>query len=139
MAQPQDGTGEPVPTRRLGPRLRAVVTRFAEVACPPELAVDGMAEALIAEFEALLSALPAGTRTGLAAALVAFDQGARLSPRSRGRRFTRLPAPDAEAYFRAILARGGATGSALHTIRGGNLSGEENSCILQCVPYNRIC
>jgi choline dehydrogenase-like flavoprotein len=118
MAQPQDGTGEPVPARRLGPRLRAIVTRFAQVACPPELATGGLTGALITEFEALLSALPAGTATMLTGALVAFDQGARLSPRSRGRRFTRLPAPDAEAYFRAVLARGGAIGSALHTIKG---------------------
>ena len=118
MAQPQDETGEPVTTRRLGPRLRAVVTRFAEVACPPEIAVNGTAGTLIAEFEALLSALPAATRTGLTSALLAFDQGARLSPRSRGRRFTRLPAPDAEAYFRSVLARRGAAGSALRTIKG---------------------
>jgi choline dehydrogenase-like flavoprotein len=118
MAQPQDETAEPVTTRRLGPRLRAVVTRLAEVACPPEIAVNGTAGALITEFEALLSALPAATRTGLTGALLAFDQGARLSPRSRGRRFTRLPAPDAEAYVRGVLARRGAAGSALRTLKG---------------------
>jgi len=73
---------------------------------------------LIAEFEALLSALPAGTRTGLTGTLVAFDQGARLFPRSRGRRFTRLPAADAAAYFRAVLTRGGTIGSALNTVKG---------------------
>src|SRR5579862_5466955 len=102
MAQPQGETGEPAATRRLGPRLRKIVTRFAEVACPPGITADGMTAALIAEFELLLSALPSGTRNGLTGALVAFDQGARLSPRSRGRRFTRLPAADAEAYFRNV-------------------------------------
>ncbi len=118
MAHAQGEAGESVTRRRLGPRLRAIVTRFAEVACPPGIAADGMTGALIAEFEALLSALPAQTRTGLAGALVAFDQGARLFPRSRGRRFTRLAAPDAEAYFRDVLAWGGGIGSALRTIKG---------------------
>jgi choline dehydrogenase-like flavoprotein len=117
MAQPQGETGEPAATRRLGPRLRVIVTRFAEVACPPGITADGMAEDLLAEFELLLSALPSGTRKGLTGALVAFDQGARLSPRSRGRRFTRLPAADAEAYFRHVLARGGAIGSVLNTVK----------------------
>ena len=48
---------------------------------------------------------------------MAFDQGARLYPRSRGRRFTRLPAVEAESYFRNVLARGGGIGSAVHSAR----------------------
>ena len=60
MAQAQDKTVEPVPTRQLRPRLRAIVARFAQVACPPGILADGMADALLAEFGALLSALPPG-------------------------------------------------------------------------------
>jgi len=93
------------------------VTRFAEVACPPGIRADGRAQALLEEFEALLAALPAGTRAALAAGLVAFDQGARLYPRSRGRRFTRLPAAEAEAYFRNVLARSGGTGAAAQRLK----------------------
>jgi choline dehydrogenase-like flavoprotein len=118
MAHDQSQTVEPVMTRQLSPRLRAIVTRFAEVACPPGIAADGMAEDLLAEFEALLSALPAGTRMALTGGLVAFDQGARLYLRSRGRRFTRLPAAEAEAYFRNVLARGGGIGSTLQRVKG---------------------
>ena len=117
MAQAQGKTLEPVTTRPLGPRLRAIVARLAQVACPPGIQADGMTDALLAELEALLSALPAGARVALTGGLVAFDQGARLYPRSRGRRFTRLPAGDAEAYFRNVLARGGRSGSALNTVK----------------------
>jgi choline dehydrogenase-like flavoprotein len=117
MANAQVEADESVTARQLGPRLRAIVARFAEVACPPGIAADGMTGALTAEFQALLFALPAETRAVLTGALVAFDQGARLSPRSRGRRFTRLAAPDAEAYFRNVLARDGAIGSAVRTIK----------------------
>jgi choline dehydrogenase-like flavoprotein len=117
MAQAQDNTVGPVTTRQLRPRLRAIVARFAKVACPPGKLADEMADALLAEFETLLSALPAGTRMALTAGLVAFDQGARLYPGSRGRRFARLPAAEAEAYFRAALARGGGIGSAVHSFK----------------------
>ena len=60
----------------------------------------------MAEFEQMLGALAPAARKGLTAALVALDQGARLYPRSRGRRFTRLDDQDAEAYIRAVLRRG---------------------------------
>ena len=107
MAQAQGKILEPAATRQLRPRLRAIVARLAQVACPPGILADATADALLAEFATLLSALPTGTRVALAAGLVAFDQGARLHPGSRGRRFTRLPAAEAEAYLRAALARGG--------------------------------
>ena len=61
---------------------------------------------VMAEFEQMLGALAPAARKGLTAALVALDQGARLYPRSRGRRFTRLNDQDAEAYIRALLRRG---------------------------------
>jgi choline dehydrogenase-like flavoprotein len=104
-------------TRQLSSRLRAIVTRFAEVACPPPVLADGTARDVATEFEALLSALPTGTRVTLTGALLTFDQGARLHPGSRGRRFTRLPAAQAEAYFRGVLTRGGA-GAVLQRVKG---------------------
>jgi hypothetical protein len=39
--------------------------------------------------------------------LLAVDQGARLYPRARGRRFARLDDVTADAYLRALLARSG--------------------------------
>ncbi len=53
----------------------------------------------------MLSALPPAARKALAAALVVLDQGARLYPPSRGRRFARLDDRVAEAYIGALLAR----------------------------------
>jgi hypothetical protein len=58
---------------------------------------------VLAEFEQMLGALAPAARKGVTAALVAIDQGARLYPRSRGRRFTRLDDQAAEAYIRALL------------------------------------
>jgi hypothetical protein len=60
-------------------------------------------ERVLAEFEQMLGALAPAARKGLTAALVAIDQGARLYPRSRGRRFTRLDDQAAEAYIRVLL------------------------------------
>jgi hypothetical protein len=58
---------------------------------------------VLAEFEQMLGALAPTARKGVTAALVAIDQGARLYPRSRGRRFTRLDDQAAEAYIRVLL------------------------------------
>jgi hypothetical protein len=58
---------------------------------------------VLAEFEQMLGALAPAARKGVTAALVAIDQGARLYPRSRGRRFTRLDDQAAEAYIRVLL------------------------------------
>lgn len=92
-----------------GWRLRSpvgrIVVRFAEVACPPEVRSGGVTGGLVTEFEALLGALPAGARRLVQGGLVAFDQGARLYPWARGRRFARLADDDADAYLRAVLAR----------------------------------
>jgi hypothetical protein len=90
---------------RLGSPVRRIVKRFAEVACPPEVRAGRVMGGLVAEFEALLGALPAGARWLVQGGLVAFDQGARLYPRARGRRFVRLADGAADAYLRAILAR----------------------------------
>jgi hypothetical protein len=72
---------------------------------------------VLAEFEQVLDALAPAARKGLTAALVALDQGARLYPRSRGRRFTRLDDQAAEAYVRALLSRG-VTAELVQRIKG---------------------
>jgi hypothetical protein len=57
------------------------------------------------EFGLMLGSLPPAARKALAVALAAVDQGARLYPPSRGRRFTRLDEETATAYVRALLRR----------------------------------
>src|ERR1700761_3689670 len=93
------GTEAVVPAagRRLRPRARSAVVRLAEVACPPEARSCDLADGLVPEFEAFLGAAPAGVRRLIRFGLAAFDQGARLRPSSRGRRFARLPPERAEA------------------------------------------
>jgi hypothetical protein len=104
-------------TGRLAAPLRRVVARLAEIACPPwpdgpvpdqavpDQAVPDRTERLLAEFEATLNALSVSVRRLVVVSLVAFDQGARLYPRARARRFARLDDATAQAYFRVALAR----------------------------------
>ena len=73
---------------------------------------------VLAEFELMLGALAPGARKALTAAMVALDQGARLYPPSRGRRFARLDDQAAEAYIRALLARGGVPAQLVQRLRG---------------------
>ena len=108
--------GVPAGRRRLSPRTRRAVVRLAEVACPPEARSPDLAGGLVTEFEALLGAAPAEVRWLIRCGLAAFDQGARLRPSSRGRRFARLPADQAEAYFAAVLT--GRFGVVLQRIKG---------------------
>ena len=72
---------------------------------------------LLDEFELLLGVLPTGLRRLVPAAFVMFDRGAHLYPGARGRRFTRLGPHQADAYLRAVLARGG-LGAAVRQLRG---------------------
>jgi hypothetical protein len=88
-------------------RVRRAARRFAEVVCPPGMLAHHRTDRVLAEFELMLDALAPGARKSLAALLVALDEGARLYPRSRGRRFSQLDDPAAEAYIRALLARRG--------------------------------
>ena len=55
----------------------------------------------------MLGSLPPAARKAMAVALVLLDQGARLYPPSRGRRFARLDDRVAGAYIRGVLARRG--------------------------------
>jgi hypothetical protein len=90
---------------RLSAPARAAARRFAEVVCPPGMLTHHRTDRVLAEFEQVLGALAPAARKGLVAVFVALDQGARLYPRSRGRRFTRLDDQAAEAYIRALLSR----------------------------------
>jgi hypothetical protein len=102
---------------RLSAPARAAARRLAEVVCPPGMVTHHRADRVLAEFEHVLGALAPAARKGLAAALVALDQGARLYPRSRGRRFTRLDDQAAEAYIRALLS-GRLTAELVQRIKG---------------------
>ncbi len=104
---------------RLRSPARRVVVRVAEVVCPPEIRTGNLVADLLAEFELLLGALPGGLRWLIPGWLVAFDQGARVYPRARGRRFVRLPDVEADAYIRAVLAwRSSGLATSLQRIKG---------------------
>jgi hypothetical protein len=98
--------------------IRRVLTRFAEVACPPPVRTQGRAERVLAEFSLLLGSLRPAARRALAGAFVAFDQGARLYPAARGRRFARLNDRVADAYLRAMLARGDGIAGLAERLKG---------------------
>jgi hypothetical protein len=90
---------------RLSGGIRLAARRFAEVVCPPEVRAEHRTGRVLHEFGLMLGALPPAARTALTAALILLDQGARLYPPSRGRRFARLDDRTAEAYIGALLAR----------------------------------
>jgi hypothetical protein len=102
----------------LSARVRRVTRRFAEVVCPPGMRAHHRTDRVLAEFERMFGALPPTASKALTAAIVAFDQGSRLYPRSRGRRFARLDDQAAEAYLRALLARGGVRAQLVQRLRG---------------------
>jgi hypothetical protein len=82
-----------------------IVERFALVVCPP--GADKRLDGAMREFGLMTAALHPAARRGVALAFVAIDQGARLYPRSRGRRLVRLGDAAADAYLGALLARSG--------------------------------
>ena len=86
--------------------------------CPPEVRTGQRADRVLGEFGLMLGALPAAGRTALAAALVILDQGARLYPPSRGRRFARLDDRVADAYIRTLLARHGTVAWMVRRLKG---------------------
>jgi hypothetical protein len=88
----------------LGGRARRVTRRFAEIVCPPGMRAHHRTDRTLAEFELMLGALAPGARKAMIAALITLDEGARLYPPSRGRRFSRLDDRAAEAYIRALLS-----------------------------------
>lgn len=102
---------------------RRVVRRFAAVACPPAVREGQRADRVLTEFSLMLDALHPAARRGLVLAFLLLDQGARLYPPARGRRFARLGDRAAEAYLRALLGRRGAIGT---------LAGRLKSVIVMC-------
>jgi hypothetical protein len=111
---PESAAGQPLRAGR-----RRTLIRFAEIACPPELRTLSLADALTARFETMLGVLSPTLRRSVPAGLLAFDQGARLYPAARGRRFTRLGDQVADRYFRAVLgSRRGGLAVALQRLKG---------------------
>lgn len=107
------------PARRLRAPARRIVVRLADVACPPEGRQQDLTSALLAEFEALVDVLPAWLWWSVRCGLAVLNQGARLYPPARGRRFVALSGAPAEAYFRVMLTtRRGGLGPALQRIKG---------------------
>ncbi|HEX6522915.1 MAG TPA: hypothetical protein VF070_23375 [Streptosporangiaceae bacterium] len=98
--------------------VRRVVTRFAELVCPPGVRTAGRTELLLAEFDLLRGALRPAARRMLSAAFVSFDQGARLYPPGRGRAFVRMDERVAEGYLRAVLARGDVIAALAERLKG---------------------
>jgi len=93
---------------------KRVLVRFTEIVCPP----GASAERVLAEFELLAAALRPGARWMLLAAFAAFDQGARLYPAARGRRFARLDDQVADAYLRKVLGRGDGVAELVERLKG---------------------
>ncbi len=98
--------------------VRLVVTRFAELVCPPGVRAEGRTERVLGEFDLMLRALRPAARSMLTAAFVAFDQGARLYPPGQGRRFARLDDRVADGYLRAVLARGDGIAALVGRLKG---------------------
>ena len=80
-----------------------LIERLVEVLCPARPDAPGEQRETVESIEAYVACLPPARRRALAAALVALDQGARLYPPSRGRRFAELDAARAERYLRLLL------------------------------------
>jgi hypothetical protein len=97
---------------------RRVVTRFAEIVCPPEMRAGQRTDRVLAEFTQLLGALRPAARRALTAAFGALDQGARLYPAARGRRFARLDDQVADQYLRALLGRGTGIAALVQRLKG---------------------
>jgi hypothetical protein len=90
------------PTVVLGRRVRRVVEAFAVVVCPPDLTSRGLLAPLIDEVEQFLAAFPPHVRRALVASFLTFDEGARLHPAGRGRRFVDLDDQAADRWFGAV-------------------------------------
>ena len=88
---------------RLPAKARRAARRFAEVVCPPGMTTHHRTERVLDELDLVMGALAPEARKALTVTLVILDEAARLYPRSRGRRFTRLDDQAAEAYVRALL------------------------------------
>src|SRR5215469_13400408 len=98
--------------------VRQVVVRFAEAVCPPEIRTGRRVDRVLAEFMLMLGVLRPAARRALLGAFIAIDQGARLYPPARGRRFARLDDRTADAYLRALLGRGDGIAALAQRLKG---------------------
>ena len=98
--------------------VRAMVVRFAEIVCPPGVRTGRRADRVLAEFMLMLGVLRPAARRALLGAFVVIDQGARLYPAARGRRFARLDDATADAYLSALLGRGDGVAAMAQRIKG---------------------
>jgi len=85
--------------------LARIVTRFAEVVCPPENASEQLVVATVKGLESYLSGLPRSMRVMLIVLFVLFDQQARFARRTRFRRFVNLGQAASDEYVHECLAR----------------------------------
>jgi hypothetical protein len=92
--------------------------RFAEVVCPPGVRAGRRGDRVLAEFMLMLGVLRPAARRALLGAFLVIDQGARLYPAARGRRFARLDDATADAYLSALLGRGDGVAAMAQRIKG---------------------
>jgi hypothetical protein len=85
--------------------------------CPPEVRAGDRTDRVLCEFGLMLGSLPSAARKALATALAVLDQGARLYPPSRGRRFARLDDRVAGAYVAVLLARRDPAGEVVRRLK----------------------
>jgi hypothetical protein len=103
---------------RLPAKARRAARRFAEVVCPPGMTAHHRTDRVLGELDLMMAALSPEARKALTVTLVVLDEAARLYPRSRGRRFTRLDDQAAEAYIRAVIARRGIPSEFVRRLKG---------------------
>jgi hypothetical protein len=103
---------------RLPARARRAARRFAEVVCPPGMTAHHRTDRVLGELELMMDAVAPEARKALTITLVLLDEAARLYPRSRGRRFSRLDDEAAGAYVRAVLARRGVPSEFVRRLKG---------------------
>ena len=110
---PAAGRGPTVPEVPVRPAAR----RFAEIVCPPEVRAGHRTDLVVREFGLTLRSLPPAARKALATALAVLDQGARLYPPARGRRFARLDDRVADGYVAALLGRRDPAGEVVRRLK----------------------
>jgi len=82
---------------------RRTAERLVEVICLQDLDSEAVKRESLEKIESYVACLPRPVRLGLAAAFIAVDQGARVFPPARGRRFTELDAARADRYLGLLL------------------------------------
>jgi hypothetical protein len=95
---------------------RRIITRLADVACPPEDRASVLTD-VVDDVASHIACLPPLGRRAIGPALFLFDQLARAS--AGGRRFVRLDDAPARAYLERVLAeRSGAVAIVVRLVKG---------------------